>query len=223
MATFKRFIKAIADYYQKGEAGDIAYLKIELLRIGGNCDLLAKLPDISDRYPTLDLEELGQLPKGTLGHEYARHMKQHNIHPLEISPDLIEAAKANPFALRYIATHDIFHVLLGFDTTYAGEIGVLGFTIGQNYSKFLNAYEPIVKHLYPLIFRSQAEQIRTNLSRGKAIGEQAQCLLAYRFKDNWSCPIEEIRTELGLVLKDKQLNRDKGNALDNKSSEIAAA
>ena len=172
MATFKRFIKAIKDYYQKGEAGDIAYLKIELLRIGGSSALLAKL-GVTDYYPTLDSEELGQLPEGTLGYEYARHMKKHNPHPLEISLDLIEAAKTNPFAWRYIATHDIFHVLLGFDTSYAGEIGVLGFSIGQNYSQFLDAYEPIVKYLYPLIFRSQAEHIRANLSRGKAIGEHA--------------------------------------------------
>ena len=223
MATFRKFIKAIADYYQKGEAGDIAYLKIELLRIGGSSTLLAKLQNISDRYPRLDLEELSQLPEGTLGYEYARHMKKHNIHPLEISPDLIEAAKTNPFALRYIATHDIFHVLLGFDTSYAGEIGVLGFTIGQNSSQFLNTYEPIVKHLYPLIFRSQAKQIRINLSRGKAIGEQAECLLVYPFEENWSRPIEEIRTELGLVLKDEQLNTDKGSTVNNQSPEVVTA
>lgn len=212
MATFRRFIKAIADYYQKGEAGDIAYLKIELLRIGGSSTLLAKLQVLRDRNSTLDLEELTQLPEGTLGYEYARHLKQHNIQPLEISPDLIEAAKTNPFALRYIATHDIFHVLLGFDTSYAGEIGVLGLTIGQNYSKFLNAYEPIVKHLYPLIFRSQAEQIRTNLGRGKAIGEQAECLLVYPFEDNWSRPIEDVRAELRLILED-ELDKEAKSAI----------
>ena len=222
MATLRRFAKAIKDYYQYGKAGDIAYLKIELLRIGGNDNILAQLEDVASYYPTIDLDELGQLTEGTLGYEYARHMKQHNLHPLEISSDLIEAAKADPFALRFIATHDIFHVLLGFDTSYAGEVGVLGFTIGQDYSKFLKAYEPLVKHLYPLIFRSQAKQIRANFSRGKAVGEQAQCLLAYPFEANWSRPIDDLRTELGLVLKDKQLNQRR-NATDNKLPEIATA
>ena len=223
MATFKRFIKAIRDYYQKGEAGDIAFLKIELLRIGGNADLSAQLQNVAGYYPTVDLDKLSQLPEGTLGYEYAQHMKKHNIHPLEISPDLIEAAKANPFALRFTATHDIFHILLGFDTTYAGEVGVLGFTIAQGYSKFLQAYEPIVKHLYPLILRSQAQQIRANLDRGKALGEQAKCLLVYRFEDNWSRPIEDIRAELGLVLKDEQLKTGEGSAVNNKSSETVTA
>ena len=223
MATFRRFIQAIKDYLQKGEAGDIAYLKIELLHIKGNSNSLDKLQDVTDYYPSIELKQLAQLPKGTLGYEYAQHMKQQGIQPLKISPDLLEAAKANPFALRFIATHDIFHVLLGFDTTYAGEVGVLGFTIGQNYSKFLNAYEPIVKYLYPLIFLSQNKQIRNNLSLGKAMGEQAQYLLVYRFEENWSRPIEEIRTELGLLLKDEQLNRDEGNAVDNKSPKIVTA
>jgi ubiquinone biosynthesis protein Coq4 len=223
MAKFKRFIRAIQDYYQQGEAGDIAYLKIELLRIGGSPELLAQLKGLKDYYPVVNLEELAQLPEGTLGYEYAQHMNQNNIHPLRISDDLIEAARANPFALRFTATHDIFHVLLGFDTSYAGEVGVLGFTIGQGYSKFLNAYEPIVRHLYPLMFRSQAQKMRTNLAQGKAIGEQAECLLVYPFELNWSRPIEDIRAELGLVLDKQQFKTKSGNAANSQSPEIATA
>jgi len=220
MATVKRFIKAINDYYRHGEAGDIAYLKIELLRIGSNTDLLAQLQDVANYYPTIDLKELSGLPEGTLGYEYAQHMRRNNIHPLVISPDLIEAAKANPFALRFTATHDIFHILLGFDTTYAGEVGVLGFMIGQGYSKFLQVYEPIVRHFYPFILRSQAQQIRANLTRGKALGEQARCLLVYRFEDNWSRPIEDIRAELGLVLDSQQFDAESGNTSDRSYSPI---
>lgn len=76
MNTFRRFIKAIKDYYQEGKTGDIAYLKIELLRIGGSSDLLARLQNVTNYYPKLNLEELGQLPQGTLGYEYAQHMKK---------------------------------------------------------------------------------------------------------------------------------------------------
>ena len=245
MATVKRFIRAVKDYYQHGETGDIAYLKIELLRIGSNTDLSTQLEDVAGIYPAIDLEELSQLPEGTLGYEYAQHMNQNNIHPLIISSDLIEAAKPaldsryngrkdlsasdprnalsrNPFALRFTATHDIFHVLLGFDTSYAGEVGVLGFMIGQGYSKFLQAYEPVVKHFYPFILRSQAQQIRANLDRGKALGKQAQCLLAYRFEDNWSRPIKGIRAELGLVLDSQQFDTESGNTA-NQSPKIVTA
>ncbi|MBE9047681.1 hypothetical protein IQ255_25315 [Pleurocapsales cyanobacterium LEGE 10410] len=73
MATFRRFIKALKDYYQQGEVGDIAYLKIELLRIGGSPELLTKLEGLENYYPTIYLEALAQLPEGTLGYEYAQH------------------------------------------------------------------------------------------------------------------------------------------------------
>ena len=54
------------------------------------------------------------------------------------------------------------------------------------------------------------------------MGEKAQCLLAYPFETNWSRPIEEIRTELGLVLED-ELNRNEENAVDRELSEIITA
>ena len=122
-----------------------------------------------------------------------------------------------------LSTHDIFHVLLGFDTSYAGEVGVLGFAIAQGYSKFLQAYEPVVKHLYPFVLRSQAQQIRANLKRGKALGKQAKCLLAYRFEDNWSRPIENIRAELGLVLDNQQLKPETGSNDNNQTSKVITA
>lgn len=58
MATFRRFIKAVKDYYRHGEAGDLAYLKIELLHIEGNANLLDRLQNVAGYYPTIDLKEL---------------------------------------------------------------------------------------------------------------------------------------------------------------------
>lgn len=63
---------------------------------------MAKLQDFIGYYPKIDLEELAQLPEDTLGYEYAQHMKQHNIQPLKISPDLREEANRSPFATHTI-------------------------------------------------------------------------------------------------------------------------
>ena len=82
-------------------------------------------------YPPIDLKKLSQLPEGTFGREYAHHLRDNNLKPLNISPELHDVAKRNVFALRYAVTHDIFHVLLEFDTSYAGEIGVLAFATEQ--------------------------------------------------------------------------------------------
>lgn len=133
-------------------------------------------------------------------------MKRHKIQPLEISPDLKEEADSHPFALRYTVTHDIFHILLGFDTTYAGEMGVFGFTVGQNYSKMLKVVEPIILLIFCLIAPTKIKKIWESDRLGKALGKQARCLLVYPFEDNWTRPIDDIRAELKLVLRDKQSN-----------------
>lgn len=218
MATIKRYIKAIKDYFTKGEVGDIAFLKFEIFGLGANPEVLAQLEDFAGYYPSINLEELSQLPIGTLGYEYAQHMHKCGIQPLEISQDLREEADSHLFALRYTVTHDIFHVLLKFDTSYPGEIGVFAFTIAQNYSKMMNALEPLVTSVYPLIFINQAKQMRANIRKGKALGKKARCLLTYRFEDNWARPIADIRNELGLVLENEQLNE-----FSNQSSETVAA
>lgn len=212
MAKIKRYIKALKDYFIKGEVGDIAFLKFEVLGLGANPQVLAQLQDFAGYYPTINLEQLSQLPEGTLGYEYAQHMKKCGIQPLEISQDLREEADNHLFALRYTVIHDIFHVLLGFDTSYAGEMGVFAFTIAQNYSKIINAFEPLVTSVYPLIFLNQAEQMRANIRKGKALGKKAKCLLVYRFEDNWARPIADMRSELGLVLEDERLDEVGGQS-----------
>ncbi|MEA5502729.1 Coq4 family protein [Halotia wernerae UHCC 0503] len=221
MATIKRFIKAIKDYYTSGQTGDIAFLKFEIFGMSANPDVMAQMQDLAGYYPSINLEELRQLPEGTLGYEYAQHMLKNGIQPLEISPDLCEEADRHQFALRYTITHDIFHVLLGFDTSYAGEMGVAAFTIAQDYSKLLNAFQPVMTSLYPLIFHAQSKQMRANIRRGKALGEQAECLLSYRFEQNWTRAIADIRAELGLVLKDEQLEQEPSREIATSQATIA--
>ena len=217
MPSIKRYAKALKDYFTKGEAGDAAFGEIEFYGIGANPDLIAQLQDFVGYYPSIDLEQLSQLPKGTLGYEYAQHMKQHNIQPLEISPDLKEEADRNPFALRYTVTHDLFHILLGFDTSYAGEMGVFGFTVGQNYSKMLHLAEFPVMLIICLVAPKQIKQTFANRQRGKAIGKQAKCLLTYHFEDNWSRPIEDIRAELELILEDEQSDTERNTVIEAQS------
>lgn len=83
---------------------------------------------------------------------------------------------------------------------------MFAFTIAQNYSEMMNAFEPLVTSVYPLIFINQAKQMRGNIRKGKALGKKAKCLLTYRFEDNWARPIADIRSELGLILEDEQLD-----------------
>ncbi|MEH2306450.1 hypothetical protein [Nostoc sp.] len=79
-------------------------------------------------------------------------MVKNQLKPLNISPELEDIAK-----LIY---------LLDFDTTYAGEIGVLSFAATQNYGKSLQIGLWLARLLYPILAPQQTKAIFVNLAKG---------------------------------------------------------
>jgi ubiquinone biosynthesis protein Coq4 len=191
--------KAMLAYKNSGKFGDFALLKSDFFRAKLSPKVVAKLQPLEGYHPSIDLDKLSQYPLGTFGRVYAEHMKANKLQPLNISPELEEIAKRNVFALRYVITHDIFHVLLGFDTSYAGEFGVLVFAAEQNYSQSLKLSLWIAKILYPLLVPWQIKAMFVNLKIGKELAHQADFLLAYKFEEHWLEPIDELRKNLGLL------------------------
>lgn len=189
---------ALLAYKNSGNLGDFAILKSDLLGAKVAPEVADKMRSVEGYYPPIDLEKLSQYPPGFFGREYADHMKANNLQPLNVSPELDDVAKRNVFAIRYVVTHDIFHVLLGFDTSYAGEIGVLAFAAAQNYSNSFKISLWLAKLLYPLLAPQQVKAIFANLQKGRELGNQAEFLLGYRFEDHWQEPINEVRNDLGL-------------------------
>ncbi|WP_414530423.1 Coq4 family protein [Nodularia chucula] len=178
--------------------GDFAILKSDLLGAKVSPEIASQLAAVVGYYPLIDLKKLSQYPQDTFGREYADHMKANHLQALNISSELEEIAKNNVFALRYAITHDIFHVLLGFDTSYAGEIGVLAFASAQNYSQSLKISLWFAKFLYPLLAPQQIKQIFANLKKGKELGKKAEFMLGYRFEEHWEDNIADLQHRLGL-------------------------
>ncbi|MBG1240511.1 Coq4 family protein [Nostoc sp. NZL] len=191
-------LQAIMAYKNSGNLGDIAILKSEFFGAKVSPIVASKLQPVAGYYPVIDLNQLSQYPQGSFGREYANHMRINQLKPLNISPELEDIAKRNLFALRYLVTHDIFHVLLDFDTTYAGEIGVLAFAATQNYSKSLQIGLWLARLLYPILAPQQTKAIFVNLAKGRELGKKADFMLGYRFEDHWEEPIEDVRKRLGL-------------------------
>ncbi|BAZ27217.1 hypothetical protein NIES4073_81340 [Kalymmatonema gypsitolerans NIES-4073] len=191
-------IKALQAYKNSENYGDFAILKSDLFGAKVNPTVQAKLQHVVAYHPHINLEELSKYPQATFGREYAEHMRDNNLKPFNISPELEDVARRNVFALRYVVTHNIFHLLLGFDTSYAGEIGVLAFAAAQNYSKSLKISLWLAKFLYPIIAPKQSQAIFANVEKGLELGKNAQFLLGYRFEEHWEEPINEIRSRLGL-------------------------
>ena len=184
--------------YRNSELGDFALLKADAMGAKTNRAIADKMEEIRGYYPSIDLSELIQLPPGTFGYEYASYMQHNQLQPIIVSSKLAAIAQNNVFALRYAVTHDMFHVLLGFDTSYAGEIGVLAFAKEQKYSKSQAIALWLARVLYPILAPRQLKAIWANVRRGKLLGQQANFLLNYRFEDRWEESLTSLRKELGL-------------------------
>ena len=184
--------------YRNSELGDFALLKADAMGAKTNRAIADKMEEIRGYYPSIDLSELIQLPPGTFGYEYASYMQHNQLQPIIVSSKLAAIAQNNVFALRYAVTHDMFHVLLGFDTSYAGEIGVLAFAKEQKYSRSQTVALWLARLLYPLLAPRQLKAIQANVRRGKLLGRQANFLLNYCFEDRWEESLMSLRKELGL-------------------------
>lgn len=198
MVSLSAKLTALRAAKQEQRFGDFALLKADLLGVKAAPAIAACLEPLTGYYPPIDLQALEHYPENSFGRVYADHMFHNQLTPFTISPSLDEVARRNVFALRYAVTHDMFHVLLGFDTSYAGEIGVLAFAAAQGYSSAQRVSLAIARGLYPLLAPSQIPQIRTNTQRGLALGKQVHCLLAVKFEEHWQVPLPSLREQLGL-------------------------
>ena len=108
----------------------MAVLKLDALAAPPK-GIAQRLEAVRGYAPEQNLSVLRALPAGTLGREYARFLDANGIEPLVISAAVKERFRENPFALRYTVTHDLHHVLTGFDTGLAGEAGDFAFSVGQ--------------------------------------------------------------------------------------------
>ena len=196
--NFKQLILAFKALKNSANLGDFALLKADALGAKANPEIAHQMKQVQDYHPPIDLDRLSELPPGTFGYEYAFHMQQNKLKPLNISPELEEIARNNIFALRYAVTHDMFHVILGFDTSYAGEIGVLAFAVEQNYSRSQKISLWMAQFLYPILAPQQFLAILANVKRGKQMGRKADFLLNYRFEDYWIEPLSVVRARLGI-------------------------
>lgn len=101
---------------------------------------------------------------------------------------------------RIATTHDIHHVVSGFNTNPDGEIGVLAITALQI---GFPAYVLLTTAAQLAGFRFQLERyeaLSRSFAHGAAIAHSAQCLAAVPWEEGWEKPVVEWRRELGIEL-----------------------
>ncbi len=153
--------------------------------------------------PTYDLDALEKLPADTLGHVYAVHMKSHGLTPdFYIKYRNLSEAGLKEFfndRVKYIRfrisqTHDIWHVLTGYDISSLGEAGLQGFYFGQFHSGF-SVFIYLISLIASLGAR-QYDSMEKSLElfyEGYRNGKQAKFLLSAKWEEHWTELLDEVR------------------------------
>jgi len=144
-----------------------------------------------------DLDALLKLPRNTFGHVYASHMRRNNLSP-DFYPVMDVISDETYIQMRMRQTHDVWHVLTGFDTSFPGEVGLQAFVQAQLHGRspgliisifLLNAvfFNPTL--LSPLI---------AAIASGWNMGKLAEPLFGEAFEKNWHLDLKAYRRSLGI-------------------------
>lgn len=153
-----------------------------------------------ERYapPAYDIEPLLRLDESTLGGAYARHMKSRGLSPDYYTQDT-PRHKLHFLRLRVHQTHDIWHMLTGFGTDAAGEVGLQGF----NFAQFTNGQAALI--VAGAILRSimrrrygELEKFVEAFCEGFRNGRRARPLLGVKWEELWEEPLEDVRRRFGI-------------------------
>lgn len=155
---------------------------------------------IKERYlrPVPDTQKLRMLPQGTLGRAYVEHLDTHGFDPdyyrkIDVRDD------TDYIIMRIRQTHDIWHVVTGFDTHPLGEIAVKGVELSQTHRPMAAAICAGGIFRYMLKQPEEFGSCLESIAAGYHLGLRARPLLAVKWEELWDRPLEELRQSLDVV------------------------
>lgn len=180
--------------------GDVAVLKSDAFGADIREDLRDQLAPVEGYLPDIDLDALGAYPEGSFGHAYAQWMRAHDLDVFRLTDAVSPEMRARQtYGIRYAITHDMFHVLLGFDPSYVGEMGVLAFAHGQGYGRVVTVQVWFAWVFWTVLSGFRLSALREAYRRGRAMGEAAPFLLGMRLEERFAEPLDALRAEFRLT------------------------
>ena len=149
------------------------------------------------RVGSLDLAELAKLPEGTLGHEFARHMRANGLDPSAL-PSRPSTTPREWLQAHLYETHDLWHVVAGFDTDVAGELGLQAFYLAQIPTRLAPALLGGSFFNTMLYAWDDRDRRMDAIVRGWTLGKQAKRLFGRDWSKLLATPLTEVRATLGL-------------------------
>jgi ubiquinone biosynthesis protein COQ4 len=154
---------------------------------------------IRDRYipPAHDLDALLSLPPNSLGYTYAAQMKKTGFDP-NLHAGMVAKSDAEYVELRLSQTHDLWHIITGFDTTVSGEIGLQAFHLPQ--FPYPLATMLVANSLISTTLKEPEllPQLLEAIAQGFQMGKAAKPLFAQKWEEAWEKPLTQWQTELNI-------------------------
>jgi ubiquinone biosynthesis protein Coq4 len=153
----------------------------------------------SEEYnPPIDMGWLRKLPEGTFGRAFANFIDANGFQadgfpPVELNSPI------SYLVIRIRRTHDLMHVLTGYDVTLQDELALQGFTFAQTRTPVSALI--IAGGIIHLIFLRPAELVSCfdKIIQGYIKGKYCKNLLISRLEDHWTKDLYQMRIEYGLA------------------------
>jgi len=176
--------------------------------------MVAKAFEHRYRFPRKNGEAFIHFPLGTLGREYGEFLLRNKISPASF-PDHAIKNDADYLVMHLYETHDLWHVLTGYETNIEEELELQAFYASHT-PGFLPIFIWIAALLNTVFFSKDMKDSRFEaLIRGWQRGKKAKNLVGVDWVQYLSQPVSEVRTKF-------QLNWPKSMAYSSPSTEAFA-
>jgi ubiquinone biosynthesis protein COQ4 len=154
---------------------------------------------IRDRYipPAHDLDQLLTYPPDSLGYIYAAAMKKSGFDP-NLHQGMTPTSDAKYVELRLSQTHDIWHIVTGFDTSEIGEIGLQAFHLPQFPYPLATILIANSLMASTLLVPEELPSLLDAIAQGSDLGRRAKALFAQKWEEAWDKPLTQWQMELNI-------------------------
>ncbi len=145
-----------------------------------------------------NLDKLLQYPEGSLGHIYASTMKAKGFSAEDLYTTVNIDSDVTYLNARIGQTHDIWHIITGFDTSDLGEIGLQAFYLAQFPDPLATMLIANSLIAVTLLIPEELPELLKAIAKGWEMGTKAQPLFAQKWEENWEKPLTDWQTELNI-------------------------
>ncbi|MBK8263387.1 MAG: hypothetical protein IPK80_18830 [Nannocystis sp.] len=147
----------------------------------------------------LDLAALRRLPAGTLGHEFAAFVAARGLTISDLYYHSGARSPVDRVKIHLERSHDLWHVVTGFDTDIAGELGLQAFYLANIDTPVALAI--LSGGLLNALLRepSDAHRRLDAIAIGWRQGKRVRSLLGLPWAERLARPLSELRAELGVT------------------------